>query len=134
MKKIAAIIVCTTLTGSVAIAQAPGVIKIAAQPAVELLVQKHIAYNIQHPQIEGYRIRIYRDNSSNARQRSQDILENFAYQFLDIPVYRSYDNPYFKVSVGDFRTKDDALRLYAHVKRLYPNAYIVLENINLPAL
>jgi hypothetical protein len=122
------------MTGSAAMAQERGSIKIKAQPAIEQLVQKHITYNVQHPKIEGYRIRIYRDNSSNARQHSQNVSDNFSYQFSDIPVYRSYDNPYFKVSVGDFRTKDDALRLYMRIKRLYPTAYIVLEDINFPSL
>jgi hypothetical protein len=134
MKNIIAIIALISVGCNAATAQTQGVIKIKAHPTVEQLVQKHIAYNIQHPQIEGYRIRIYRDNSSNARQRSQDISESFSDYFSDIPVYRSYDNPYFKVSVGDFRAKDDALRLYMRLKRQYPTAYIVQEDINLPAL
>jgi hypothetical protein len=134
MKKIATIIVAFVAMPCLAVAQAQGKISVKAHPAVEQLVQKHIAYNTQNPKIEGYRIRIYRDNSVNARQRSQDISDNFAELFLDIPVYRSYDNPYFKVSVGDFRSKDDALRLYVRIKRLYPKAYIVQETINLPAL
>jgi hypothetical protein len=134
MKKVAILIALAALPGGAAVAQAQGSIKVKVPPAVELLVQRHIAYNVQHPKIEGYRIRIYRDNSSNARQRSQDISESFAGLFPDAPVYRSYDNPYFKVSVGDFRTKDDALRLYMHIKRMYPKAYVVQEGINLPAL
>jgi hypothetical protein len=134
MKRIVAIAMFVAMCGSVARAQALGVISVKAPPEVERLVQKHIAYNVQHPKIDGYRIRIYRDNSSNARQRSQEISESFAELFLDIPVYRNYDNPYFRVSVGDFRTKDDALRVYVHLKRLYPKAYIVQEAINFPAL
>jgi hypothetical protein len=132
MKKFAISPLFVALLGSAAAAQ--GSITINAHPAVEQLVQRHIAYNVQHPNIEGYRIRIYRDNSSNARQRSQDVSDTFADMFTDIPVYRSYDNPYFKVSVGDFRTKDDALRLYVRIKRMHPNAYIVQEEINLPQL
>ncbi|MDR2814482.1 MAG: SPOR domain-containing protein [Prevotellaceae bacterium] len=134
MKKVTVIIAFAVASGSVAVAQVQGSINVKAQPAVEQLVQRHITYNIQHPKIEGYRIRIYRDNSNNARQRSQDVSENFSELFSDIPAYRSYDNPYFKVSVGDFRAKDDALRLYMRIKRLYPRAYIVQESINFPAL
>jgi hypothetical protein len=134
MRKVAILIALVATSGGVAVAQAQGSIKVKVHPAVEQLVRRHIAYNVQHPKIEGYRIRIYRDNSGNARQRSQDVAENFAGLFPDIPVYRSYDNPYFKVSVGDFRTKDDALRLYMHIKRMYTKAYVVQEGINLPAL
>ncbi|MDR3188076.1 MAG: SPOR domain-containing protein [Prevotellaceae bacterium] len=134
MKRIVVIAMLVATCGSVAVAQAPGVISVKASAAIEQLVQKHIAYNAQHLKIDGYRIRIYRDNSGNARQRSQEISDNFAGLFLDIPVYRNYDNPYFRVSVGDFRTKDDALRVYVHIKQLYPKAYIVQEAINFPAL
>ncbi|MDR1416684.1 MAG: SPOR domain-containing protein [Prevotellaceae bacterium] len=134
MKKFTIIAIFVAMTGGAATAQAIGSIKVKSQPAIEQLMQKHVSYNIQHPKIEGYRIRIYRDNSGNARQRSQDISERFSEQFSDIPAYRSYDNPYFKVSVGDFRTKDDALKFYINIKRQYPTAYIVLEDINFPAL
>ncbi|MDR1342112.1 MAG: SPOR domain-containing protein [Prevotellaceae bacterium] len=136
MKKFAipAIFVAVFVAVFVVTVQAQGSIEVKSHPAIERLVQKHISYNVQHPQIEGYRVRIYRDNSGNARQRSQDISESFSIQFPDIPAYRSYDNPYFKVSVGDFRTKDDALRFYVHIKRQYPTAYIVSEDINLPPL
>lgn len=134
MKKIAVLTIFVALSGGVTSAQVQGSIRINVHPAVEALVQKHVAYNAQHPKIEGYRIRIYRDNSSNARQRSQEVSDSFAEMFLNIPVYRSYDNPYFKVSVGDFRAKDDALKLYMRLKRMFPNAYIVQEGINFPAL
>jgi hypothetical protein len=128
------IIVAFVAVADAAAAQIPGKVNVKSHPAIEQLVQKHISYNAQHPRIEGYRIRIYRDNSGSARQRSQDILERFAVQYPDIPAYMGYDNPYFKVSVGDFRTKDDALKFYIQIKRRYSTAYIVQEDINLPAL
>ncbi|MDR1023572.1 MAG: SPOR domain-containing protein [Prevotellaceae bacterium] len=134
MKKFVVIAIFVAVAGSAATAQTQGNIKVKSHPSIERLMQKHISYNAQHPKIEGYRVRIYRDNSGNARQHSQDISETFSMLFPDIPAYRSYDNPYFKVSVGDFRTKDDALRFYVHIKRQYPTAYIVSEDINLPAL
>jgi hypothetical protein len=36
--------------------------------------------------------------------------------------------------VGDFRNKDEAMRFFLHIKRSYPNAYVVAEEINLPPL
>jgi hypothetical protein len=36
------------------------------------------------------------------------------------------------VTVGDFRTKDEALRLFNELKILYPSAFIIKENINYP--
>ena len=38
----------------------------------------------------------------------------------------------YKVTIGDFRTKDEALRIYNALKGTYPTAYIIKENINFP--
>jgi len=115
-------------------AQNFGTIHVEQQPLVAELLRKHVAYNTLHPKIDGYRIRIYRDNSNNARARSETIANSFNEYFRDISVYRDYDNPYFKVSVGDFRNKDEAMKFFIRVKVRYPNAYIVAEEINFPPL
>lgn len=111
-----------------------GKLMIYQSPQVEKLIKRHIAYNQKNNTIEGFRIRIYRDNRSNSRKRSQEIVEEFTEQFPNMPCYRTYDNPYFKVAVGDFRTKDDALRFFNRVKKNFPRAFIISEEINLPSL
>jgi hypothetical protein len=120
--------------GSVASAQNVGRLIVYVSPDVENLLHKHISYNQRHPYIEGYRIRVYRDNSGKASKTSQEIADALSVQFAGVPTYRDYANPYFKVSVGDFRSKDEALRLLPRIKQLYPTAYIVTENIRLPEL
>ena len=52
----------------------------------------------------------------------------------DIPhrAYRSYANPYFKVTVGDFRTKSEAMALLERIKYEFPSAFVVKENISYP--
>lgn len=133
MKKIFTILFFAA-TAAAAHAQGVGVIRVEQSPLISELLHKHIAHNLRQPKIDGYRIRIYRDNSSNARARSEATTTAFTEQFPEIPAYRGYDNPYFKVSVGDFRNKDEAMRFFLHIKRSYPNAYIVAEEINLPPL
>ena len=49
-----------------------------------------------------------------------------------IGVYRTFESPNFKVCVGDFRTKDEALKLYHALKSSYPTAIILKETINYP--
>ncbi|MGL5960021.1 MAG: SPOR domain-containing protein [Bacteroidales bacterium] len=115
-------------------AKEQGSIRIEQSVSIENLIKQHIATNAKSQTIAGYRIRIYRDNSINARQLSQDMEKKFEDRYPNVRVYRGYDNPYFKVSVGDFRTKDDALRFFYSIKRTYPKAYIVEENINFPSL
>lgn len=75
----------------------------------------------------GYRVRIYFDNSQSARAVSQSVADTFAKYNPDVPVYRSYDNPYFKVTVGEFFTKSDAMRFIAQIRKKYPSAFLVRE-------
>jgi hypothetical protein len=82
--------------------------------------------------LNGYRIRIFFDNSQDARQKSGGAYGTFLKIFKGIPAYRSYVNPYFNVSVGDFRTKAEAMRKLIHIKRVFPAAFIVKEKIKFP--
>ncbi len=74
-----------------------------------------------------YRIRIFFDNSQNARNVSTEVVDTFKVYYPDIPVYRSYSNPYFKVTVGDFRTKSDAMRFLEAIRPKYPTVFLVKE-------
>lgn len=75
-----------------------------------------------------YRIRIFFNNSRDARGVSETIADTFAMNFPDIPVYRIYSAPYFKVTVGDFRTKSDAMRFMEMIRPQYPAVFLVKES------
>ena len=80
----------------------------------------------------GYRIRVYFDNGQNARNRSEAIARSLSGTYPGLGVYRTYESPNFKVTVGDFRTKDEALRIYHSLKASYPTSIILKETINYP--
>ena len=48
--------------------------------------------------------------------------------------YRTYSNPFFRVTVGDFRTKSEAMQLLQQVKGAFPTAFIVRETIGYPVV
>ena len=85
-------------------------------------------------QMTGYRVRIFFDNSRIARVESEKILNSFRLLHHDIRAYRSYVNPYFKVTVGDFRTRSEAMDLLTKIREEFPSAFIVKEPINYPPL
>ena len=82
--------------------------------------------------LSGYRIRVYFDNGQSARTRSEAIARSISNAFPGIGVYRTFESPNFKVCVGDFRTKDEALKVYHALKATYPTAIILKETINYP--
>ena len=100
---------------------------------VEESMRTHVTDNRTRA-ITGYRIRIFFDNSQTARKESESTLNAFVSSYRGIPAYRSYANPYFKVTVGDYRTKAEAMANLANVKKSFPSAFIVKEKINYPQI
>lgn len=84
--------------------------------------------------INGYRIRIFFDNKQDARTHSSSVAGNFSSNYPQIPVYRTHTSPYFKVTVGDFRTKSEAMMLLKKIEVEYQSAFLVKETINFPPL
>lgn len=82
--------------------------------------------------LSGYRIRVFYDSGPQARTRSE-VAERTARSLAGgAAVYRTFESPNYKVTVGDFRTKDEALRTYSALKSSFPTAYIIKETINYP--
>ncbi len=96
-------------------------------------LENHISSNADRT-IEGYRIRIFFDNRQSARTDSEAMEKKFITAHPDIPVYRSYVNPYFKVTVGDFRTRSEAMQLLRKIVSDFPTAFVVKESIRYPAV
>jgi len=98
------------------------------------LLYNHVEQNKRKGGVSGYRIRIYSDLGSGARYRSQDARTRFYERFPEIPIYREYDCPYFKVYVGDYRTGVYALKDFNQIKRYFHSAFIVPSKINYPEI
>lgn len=82
--------------------------------------------------IAGYRVRIFFDNKQNARSASEAAMGRFKAAYPGHGAYRSFASPYFKVTVGDFRTKSEAMQMMRRLKADFPSAFVVKENINYP--
>ena len=111
----------------------PADVRVHQSEGIASLMASHFAGNPLRA-IQGYRVRIFFDNRQTARAESDAMLQRFSVLHYDIPAYRSYVNPYFKVTVGDFRTKSEAMRLLQQVKGDFPTAFIVRETIGYPVV
>ena len=111
-----------------------GKVTIIQDPQIERVFNQDILMNARQPGLNGYRIRIYFDLGQKSRKQSEDVSYEFMQNYPGIAVYRSYVSPYYKISVGDFRTRDNALKLYYQLLKEYPKAFIVPEWVNFPPL
>lgn len=102
-------------------------------PAVAASLRRQVAANVDRT-ISGYRVRIFFDNSQTARAESEETLKKFERLHHDVVAYRTYANPYFKVTVGDFRTKSEAVMFLERIRHEFPGAFVVKENISFPVV
>ena len=101
--------------------------------AIQKALSNHISNNSSRT-MSGYRVRIYFDNQQNSRAVSENTMKRFESLYPGVAAYRNYQAPFFKVTVGDFRTKSEAMELLQAIKGTFPTAFVVKENINYPVI
>ena len=112
----------------------PADVRVHQSPEILSAMNSHFEAN-RGKAVSGYRVRIFFDNKQTARNESLAVMNKFSAEYHDIPVYRSYVNPYFKVTVGDFRSKSEAMQLLRRIRNEFPAAFIVKEkSISYPAI
>jgi hypothetical protein len=68
----------------------------------------------------GYRIRVYSDNGKNAQSESRSRAATISSQFPQWASHVTYSAPYWRLSVGDFRSYSEASAALAELKRAFP--------------
>ena len=123
----------TTLVGQSIfnIVENKGSVTVNRSASVDKAFEKYVEEN-SGKKLNGYRIRIFFDNKQTARMQSEEVEKTFIENFPQHPVYRTYTNPYFKVAVGDFRTRSDAAKVLLEIQKQFPKAFIIKDVINYP--
>jgi len=83
---------------------------------------------------DGFRLEIFFSSDTKAREKAARVKNEFNLVFPDIASYMLFQTPNFKVRVGDFRNKSEALKAKAYIASKYPNAFIVKDMIRFPEL
>jgi len=111
-----------------------GSISISHDDKISQLLNSYYVQNASRPGMQGFRIRIYFDTGQRSREQSELVMNEFMEHYPGISIYRTFDSPYYKVSVGDFRTRDEAQHVLKQLNRKYPKAFIIPEWINFPRI
>ena len=82
----------------------------------------------------GYRVCIFFDNGQDARAGAIAAKQLFEENYPGIKVYMVYENPYFKVAVGDCLTTEEAIILKGRVSSAFPKAFVKNETLSIADL
>ena len=107
-------------------------IRVYAPAPVRNIEQK--VYDFQrysHGTSPGFRVQIDFGQEQNALKKTRS---DFSGKYPNVTTYLTYKQPYFRISVGDFRTRLDAVRFLKAVKKDYPAAFVVADRITPPPL
>lgn len=79
--------------------------------------------------ISGFRIVVFMSNTQSARQDAITARENCLLLYPAERSYLIYENPYFKVTLGNCSSQEEAIILLNRVRSTFPKAFIMRENI-----
>lgn len=135
MKKYLILLLCINIIGYAVVfsqkKQDTTTIKLYQNLRLENLIEKYIRINEKESNIPGYRIQL--SFSSNQTQENEKRMA-FMKQYSNIPAYLLWSAPYYKVVIGDFRTRLEAQKVLDHILENYPSAFIIQDMINFPEI
>jgi hypothetical protein len=108
---------------------ADSTIVITRDARVDDLIKKQKEINLQKQSIPGYRIQIYFGVN---RTKATEVKTDFNAKHPEQASYLTYQQPNFKIRVGDFRTRLEAQKFLKDIEGQYTTSFIVADEIRLP--
>jgi hypothetical protein len=102
-------------------------ISIYQDPRITFLMDKYsILYSSTKMTSSGYRIQLGWGNHTSLLEMKG----RFISQFPDVHTYLIYQQPNYKLRVGDFTSQQDASVFMNEIKKQFPNCFIVPDKVN----
>ena len=97
---------------------------------IQSIVEKQIELNKKEEgQNPGYRIQIH---FGSERDKAKEVKSQFIARYSSVPAFEKYEQPHFKIRVGNFRTKLEAYKFLKEISIDFPSAFIVHDDIEVP--
>ena len=131
------ILVAQTNTGQNSGSKPPkqqGKVEVYQDSRVDSIVKMHVRYNSSQSTFDGYRIQIFFDAGNNSLNGALSAQANYQMLYPGDTAYISFVEPYYKVRVGDFRTRLEADTYLRQINRDFPNAFVIKDKVLFPKM
>ncbi len=118
------------LSAAVAPGFAQGKVLIKEDPVVTEMMERYTQANKARKTVDGWRVQIL---ATPDRQNLDRSLQTFQYRYPNLAADWVHHNPYYKIRVGAFANRLEAMRLLHLLKPDYPGAYLVADKEMKPA-
>ena len=105
-------------------------VSVNSDPRVNALVKKNreineAAYLKTIKNMSGFRLQVI---NTNDRKKALSVKTRMLSDFPGEKTYFIYHSPYFKIQMGNFRTREDAEDLLQKVKKIYPSGVFIVPS------
>ncbi len=108
-----------------------GNVNITQDIKVLQIIKRHKELN--NNKFHGWRVQVYFGSGQSAMSEAQSAKKRFLTRYGHTHgAYIIYDSPFYKIRVGDFRTKAEALKFKEQIKKTFPESWIKQDRINYP--
>lgn len=126
IKKVWLVILLTPAFAFVSKAQATGKVVFEEQASVTRAFESFVSKNRAEPTIRGWRIQII---STDDRREMENIRGRFAALYPGVPSAWKHVSPYYHIRVGAYRTKNEMMQFLTEIKKEFPAAIPVQDDI-----
>jgi hypothetical protein len=103
-------------------------VEIVSDFNLQFLLEKNLEKSEKTDKMPGYRIQITSSNSRDEVSKQRDLVTK---DFKNIKTYVIYDQPYYKLRLGDFRNRLEALKYMEEIAPVFPSAFVVKDEIKI---
>ena len=108
----------------VILAYAPCAAQAIEDPSITALMDRWKMYNLEHTDVQGYRIQIM---ASVDRRQIENARRTFENRYPEYPVIFVHNEPYYHLKVGAFLTMQKAQAFLKKMQHDYPQAIPVTD-------
>lgn len=112
--------------------QNEGFLTLEQDQRIEQLIQKQREIHANDSTIDGFRIQIFMESGNDAVEKANAAMAEFQLKYPDIPIYLVFGQPYYRLRVGDFRTRLEAEKAHRLLVKEYKKAFVTSDRIQLP--
>ena len=99
---------------------------------IDTLLLKQRQIHANDSTIDGFRVQIFMELGNDALIHADSVRELFTKSYPDVPIYLLFGQPYYRLRVGDYRTRLEAENMYQRLKKQYRNSFVTADRIELP--
>ncbi len=111
-----------------------GVVTIHQEEGIDYLMKTMVDENVRQGGVDGYQIQLYSGSGPKGKRQAMEVKTKLLEEFPELNITTTYNPPFWRIRVGNYRHKHEALPLLNDLKTYFPNCYVVKGSVKMEDL